>query len=181
MTGFEIAGVLVVVLVWALIALVVWRAARFVRGVAWRCRGRAAGFRAAFGPPGPARDVLRLRQRLTDEVRSTARMVAAAPGQRVFQADAATVLAEITAAAGPLDSALADIASFRDPGQQRVAVATVGPQVEQVIETCYTVRQTMLRTAAADRTGSLNLLSATVAQEADALAIYERGKRERPT
>jgi hypothetical protein len=181
MTGLEVAAVLVVVLGWALIALVVWRLARFGRQAAAAYRRHAVDLRCTFGRPGPSRDVLRLRQRLADEVRSTANMVAAAPDRRVFQADASTVLAEITAAARPLDAALADIATFRDPGQQRVAVATVAPQVEQVIETCYTVRQTMLRTAVADRSGQLNLLRANVAQEADALAIYERAKRERPS
>ena len=74
--------------------------------------------------------------------------------------------------------ALASIQTFPDPAQQLAALAPVAPQVVQLIDTCYSARQTMLRTAALDRDRTLSSLSASLAHQSAALATYERPGRD---
>jgi hypothetical protein len=141
-------------------------------------RGRLSGLRGSFMPPGPQRDAATLRRTLQQELGCTQDMLAQAPDGQIFRADARTVLAELLAAGAELDADLRSIERFADPVQQRAALATVTPQVEQLISTCYSARQTILRTAAEDRDRNLSALSAYVAQQADAAAIYQRARHE---
>ena len=105
-------------------------------------------------------------------------MLAAAPQGLIFRADAAAVLRELATTALDLDRELAAIERFRDPGQQRAALATVTPQVRQLIDTTYTARHTILRTAVEDRERQLAALRASVAQQAAALDTYQRNRGE---
>jgi hypothetical protein len=158
-------------------ALVVWRVGRRVKQLVAQTRRRVDELHTRFLPPGPRRETAVLRQRLAREVRST-RETLTQPGGRIFQADSATVLLEITSAATALDAALSRIERFPSPAQQRTALATVRPQVEQLIETSYSARHTMLRATAADRERHLTALSESVAHEAAAFAAYEKANRE---
>ncbi|SOD74600.1 hypothetical protein SAMN05892883_3786 [Jatrophihabitans sp. GAS493] len=158
---FALAGVLVL--------RFVWRSLRQVRA-------RMFGARSYVTAPGPRRDAITLRRRLADEMRSSRQMLTAAPEARMFQAQAGPVLIDILTTAGGLDAELAEIERFVDPGQQRAALALVAPQVQQLIDTSYSARQTILRTAAADRERDLASLRDTVANEAASLASYQRSK-----
>ncbi|HEY7010582.1 MAG TPA: hypothetical protein VH395_16655 [Jatrophihabitantaceae bacterium] len=150
---------------------------RFGRSAAvWR--GRMIGLRGSFLPAGPQRDVATLRRTLQHELGCTQDMLAQAPDGQIFRADARAVLDELVAAGAELDADLRNIERFADPVQQRDALATVTPQVEQVITTCYTARQTILRTAVEDRDRNLSRLSAYVAQQADAATNYRRTRHE---
>lgn len=177
MTPLLVAALCAGGVVGLVVLLVLWQL--FVRGrrVVARARRRVAELQTASMPSGPRRDAALLRQRLGDEVRS-ARETLAAPDGRVFLADSASVLAEIVTTAAELDVALANILRFPDPRQQRTALATVTPQVEQLIETAYQARQTMLRTTVADRARQLTNLSESVAHQAAALDTYQSSKGE---
>ena len=66
----------------------------------------------------------------------------------MFRADAASLVADLDTTGTSLSRELAAIAAFRDAGQQRAAFESVRPQVEQLVETTYRARQTLLQTAA---------------------------------
>ena len=157
--------------------VVLWFGARLVRRITTRGRARALELRPRFLPPGPRRDAAMLRHRLATELQTTARMFAAAPYNRIFQADPAAVLADAAELAAQLDDELAVVEAFPDFAQQRAALATVAPQALQLMETLYSARNTMLRTAAVDRERELSRLSESVAHEAESLRAYEgRGR-----
>jgi hypothetical protein len=147
------------------------------RGVA-ESRRRVAEVRTRFLPPGPRRDAALLRRTLDAELRATRDMLESAPQGLVFRADAAAMLHELAVTATALDGELAGIERFLDPAQQRAALTGITPQVEQLIDTTYTARHTILRTAAEDRDRQLAALRATVAQQASALDTYRRDGRE---
>jgi hypothetical protein len=142
----------------------------------WRARVLEA--RSRFLPPGPRRSAARLRCRLHAELRATRDMLESAPQGLIFRADAAVLLKELAATAAAMDTELAAVERFLDPEQQRTALATVTPQVEELIGTTYTARQTILRTAAEDRARQLSALRADVAAQAAALDTYRRNGRE---
>jgi hypothetical protein len=169
-------GVFVVVVAIGVVLLVrgVRRLSQGTGGLAWR----VTELRTRLLPPGPRRDVARLRCRLHAELRATHDMLAAAPQGLIFRADANTVLAEVSATAAALDRELAAVARFIDPGQQRAAFSTLSPQVAQLIATSYTARQTIIRTAVEDRSRQLATLRDNVAQQAAALDTYKRNGRE---
>lgn len=177
MTAFMVAALAAGGAVGVLVLFVLWQVAVRGRRVLARARRRVADLQAATLPPGARREAALLRRRLGDEVRS-ARETLAAPDGHVFLADSASVLAEILATATELDAALASILRFPDPAQQRTALGTVAPQVEQLIATAYQARQTMLRTTAADRARQLTNLSESVAHQAAALDAYQSAKGE---
>lgn len=156
-------------------AVLIWYG---VRRTAAYGRRRLAEFRPQLVPPGPRRDAAVLRQQLAAELRATRAMFAAAPSSRIFQADPAAVLAEAAGFAAQLDEELAIIEAFPDRAQQRTALATITPQVVRLIDTIYSARQTMLRTAATDRERGLTTFSESVAHEAQSLANYERARRD---
>jgi hypothetical protein len=143
-----------------------------------RWRVRLLELRTRFLPPGPRRDAARLRFRLHAELRATGEMLEAAPQGVIFRADATAVLQELASTAAVMDGELAAIERFLDPAQQRVALDTVAPQVMELIETTYSARQTILRTAAEDRVRRLSQLGADVAAQAAALETYRRDGRE---
>jgi len=178
MTGFVLAVVISGVIVCAFAALLAWRVVRRVRRFVAQGRRQAAEIRTRLLPPGPRRDAAMLRRRLADEVRSTHQVLTIAPGGRIFLADPVLVLADITTLAAALDEALASVQTFPDPAQQLGALAPIAPQVRLLIDTCYSARQTMLRSAALDRDRTLNSLSASVARQSAALATYEHVDRD---
>jgi hypothetical protein len=139
---------------------------------------RLLEIRAHLLPIGPRRDAARLRYRLHAELRATGHMLEAAPQGLVFRADAATLLQELASTAAALDGELAAIERFMDPAQQRAAIATVRPQIEDLIETTYSARQTILRTAVEDRSKQLAQLRNRVATQAAALETYRKNGRE---
>jgi hypothetical protein len=152
-------------------------ALRVIRGASRRIGGwhaRYLDMHTRFLPPGPRRDAARLRYRLNAELAATTEMLTTAPQGRIFRADAAAVLQDLVIAAGALDTELAAIERFMDAGQQRNALATITPQVQQLIDMTYSARQTILRTAAEDRTRQLSDLRASVAAQAAALQAYQR-------
>ena len=169
------AGVLVVLTVLA--AFVTRRAIRRanLRLGAWRWR--LLELRSNFLPPGPRRNAARLRYRLGTELRATRDMLLHAPQGLVFRADATTLLGELAATATQLDAELAAIERFLDPVQQQEALTTVSGQVDQLIETTYAARHTILRTAAEDRIRQLAALRDNVAVQATALDTYQRDRR----
>lgn len=170
---------LVVVAVVALGALVTVRILRRLQRAVEQGRRRVDAAKARMQPPGPRRDVALLRQRLADEMESTRQLLEAIPpGTRIFLAEAQPVLAELATTGAELDAELAVIETFRDPAEQRRALATITAQVEQVVAASYSARQTMLRTAVADRERGLSSLSDTVAGEAESLANYQRRRRD---
>jgi hypothetical protein len=127
---------------------------------------------------GPRRDAARLRLRLDAELRATSEMLQRAPQGLIFRADAAGLLAELSATAAELDGELAAIDRFLDPAQQRAALATVSGQVDQLIATTYAARQTILRTAAEDRVRQLAALRHNVDVQATALNTYQRDRHQ---
>jgi hypothetical protein len=159
-------------------AVLVWVGLRFIRRAVAHGRRRALELQSKFLPPGPRRDAVALRQQLAAELRSTQRTLAAAPNGRIFQADPTRVLAEAAVYAAELDHELAMIETFPDRAQQHAALEAIRPQVHKLIETIYTARHTMLRTAASDRERGLTNLSDSVAHEAASLRTYEQTKRD---
>lgn len=169
LTGF---GVVVV-----LIVLGVFAARRAIRRAVQRIGGwqsRYLEMRGGFLPPGPRRDAIRLRGRLHAELRATRDLLVEAPQGLIFRADAAGVLRELVATAAEVDRELAAIERFLEPAQQRSALAALRPQVTELIETTYTARQTVLRTAAEDRNRRIASLRDTVATQQAALENYRR-------
>ncbi|MDP9094270.1 MAG: hypothetical protein M3N95_15375 [Actinomycetota bacterium] len=128
--------------------------------------------------PGPRRDVATLRRQLAAELTSTCDMIKSAPDAMIFRADASAVLREVTASVSALDTELAAIGRFPDPAQQRAGLAMVSPQVRQLVESMYTARRTLLRTAAEDRERALAALKANLDAQASALEVYQRGAGE---
>src|SRR5579875_2496346 len=175
------AGVLVVVLALVLVAAVLVR--RALRRAGRRLgslgglRWRLLELRSNVQPPGPRRDAARLRCRLDAELRATADMLQRAPQGLIFRADATALLGELSTAAAELDAELAAIERFLDSQQQQVALATISGQVDELIETTYTARQTILRTAAEDRIRHLSALREHVAVQATALDNYQQHRR----
>jgi hypothetical protein len=155
-----------------------WLGLRLVHRVLARGRRRVLQLRSQFLPPGPRREAAALRHQLAAELDSTRQLLATAPNSRIFQADPARVLAEAGAYGIELDRELALIETFPDQGQQQAALTRIRPQVVQLIETIYSARHTMLRTAAADRERGLSSLSESVAHEAASLRNYEQTKRD---
>jgi glucose-6-phosphate-specific signal transduction histidine kinase len=181
MTTLAVLSIIALIAVVVPLAIGLWLARRFARRLGssaafWRAR--LIGFRGSFLPPGPRRDVIALRRSLQHELCCTREMLSQAPDGQIFRADARTVLDELTAAGTALDTDLRNIERFADPGQQRAALASVAPQVQQLISTSYSARRTILQTAAEDRDRDLNSLSAYVAQQAEAAAIYQRVRHE---
>lgn len=169
------AGVMIVLLMCVLGGAILLR--RAVRRAGQRMGGwqrRLLEFRSNVLSPGPRRDAARLRCRLDAELRATTAMLQHAPQGLIFRADAAGLLRELNATATDLDAELAAIERFLDPAQQKAALATVAGQVDQLIETTYTARRTILRTAAEDRVRQLTALRDTVAVQASALDNYQR-------
>lgn len=178
MTLFLVIALTVFVTLCVLAFVVARRCLRLLRRGVDESVRRAAEVRTRFLPPGPRRDAAVLRRTLDAELRATRDMLETAPEGLVFRADAAAMLHELAVTAAALDGELAGIERFLDPVQQRAALTSIAPQVEQVIETTYTARHTILRTAAEDRDRQLAALRATVAQQAAALDTYRRGGRE---
>jgi hypothetical protein len=129
-------------------------------------------------PPGPRRDAARLRCRLYTELLATTEMLTSAPQGLIFRADAASVLQELAAAAADLNRELAAVERFVDASQQRAALETIKPQVRQLIDTTYTARQTVLRTAVQDRERRLAALRDHVSAQAAALDNYRNSDRD---
>lgn len=169
------AGIVIVLFLVAavLVGRAVSRASRRIAGGRWRL----LELRSNFLPPGPRRNAVLLRRRLDVELRATRDMLQHAPQGLVFRADAVALLNELAGTARQLDAELAAIERFLDPAQQQAALATISGQVEQLIETTYTARQTILRTAAEDRTRQLAALRDSVATQATALDNYQRQRR----
>lgn len=170
-----VAVVLIVLLLVAavLLARLVRHAGQHLGGLRWRL----LELRPNLLPPGPRRTAARLRWRLNAELRATQDMLQHAPQGLIFRADAAALLGELAATAKELDAELAAIDRFVDPAQQKKALATVSGQVDQLIETTYSARHTILRTAAEDRVRQLDSLRESVASQAAALDNYQRQRR----
>ena len=164
----------VVVVCGALVVRAIRGAGRRIAG--WRLR--YLDLRTRFLPPGPRREAGRLRYRLLAELRATREMLETAPRGVVFRADATALLQEVASTAAALDRELAAIQRFIEPAQQRAALATVTPQIRQLIETTYSARHTILRTAVEDRDRQLTALRDNVATQAAALESYRRDGRE---
>ena len=178
MIRFVLIVVGVAVVLVAVAVFVVWR---LMRRAARRMGGwqtRLLALRAQFQPPGPRRDANRLRSRLHLEMRATREMLQSAPQGLIFRADAGGVLQELADTAGALDRELVAIERFLDARQQRAALTTIAPQVEQLIDTTYSARQTILRTAVEDRERHLAALRDNVANQAAALDTYRKNGRE---
>jgi hypothetical protein len=170
------AGVLVGLVV--ISALLVRRAVRRARRRIGGWQRRLLELRTAALAPGPRRDAARLRSRLHAEVHATRDMLQQAPQGLIFRADASATLAEVANTAADLDGELAAIERFLDPVQQRKALATVTTQVEQLIDTTYTARHTILHTAVEDRARRLAELRDKVATQAAAAENYQRHGHE---
>lgn len=168
-----IGGVLFVIL-----AVVAWRTFRVLRRRYRAARLRIAELQAKVMAPGPRRDAALLRHRLQVEMRATRDMLESAPQGLIFRADATSVLAELAATSADVNTELAAIARFADVNQQRIALNNLRPQAEQLIATTYTARQTILRTAAEDRSHRLQLLGEDVARQAAALEVYKKTDRD---
>ena len=153
-----------------------WGLRRLVRSVG--ARRRLFLVRSRLLPPGPRRDTATLRARLDFELSATRSMLESAPQGLVFRADAAGILNELVTAATEIERELGAIERFLDPSQQRAALTTIAPQVNQLIDTTYTARHTILRTSVEDRDRRLSSLHADVAKQADALERYRRDDRE---
>lgn len=164
----------VVLLVLLLIAaLIVWRVYRRIR----RSRAWDRGV-AAIRPPGPDRDITRLRRDLREEVEAADVMLSRAEDGRLFTADARALIDDLKINASAVDADLASIEAYADPTQQRSALDVLGPQVARLIQTSYLARQTMLQTEATDRERRLTALSEQVEQQATALKIYRQGAHD---
>jgi hypothetical protein len=168
----ELDVVLVIVLVMLIAAFFVGR--RMLRWSKRQVAAAAGEVRTKMLPPGPRRDVTLLRTRLDAELHATREMLRTAPQGLVFRADAASLVEDLDTTGTSLSSELAAIAAFRDPAQQRAALDAVRPQVEQLVDTTYRARQTLLQTAAEDRASELDRLRARVDQQAAALDLYRR-------
>jgi hypothetical protein len=176
MPGFTASLLITTAVVFAVAATLVWLAFRLARRAVAHGRRRALELRSNFLPPGPRRDAAALRHQVAAELRSLRQTLTAQPNGRIFQADPMRVLAEAAEYAAALDHELAMIETFPDRARQHAALETIRPQVLQLVETIYSARQTMLRTAAADRERGLTQLSESVAHEAASLRNYQQSK-----
>jgi len=116
------------------------------------CRGaRPAAIPAQ--PPGPGRDIARLRRDVHEEVTAADVVLTRAEDGRLFTADARALIDDLTinASAVDVDSDLASIEAYADTTQQRSALDAVHPQVARLIQTNYLPRQTMLQTEPTSR------------------------------
>lgn len=150
---------------------------RLIRRAGRRVGGwgvRLLELRSHVLPAGPRRDAARLRYRLHAELRATRDMLERAPEGLIFRASAAAVLQELADTAAAIDRELVAIERFIDTAQQRAALSAVKPQVNDVIATTYSARQTILRTAVEDRTRRIAALKDSVATQAAALENYQR-------
>ncbi len=158
-------------------AFIGWRVYRRIRGSrAWA--GGVTEIRAIATPPGPRRDVTRLRRELREEVEAADLMLSRAENGRLFTADARSLVDELKVNAAAIDENLRSIESYADPTHQRSALDIVVPQVDGLIRTSYLARQTLLQTEAADRERRLAALTERVGQQAAALKIYRQGAHE---
>jgi hypothetical protein len=173
MTDWLLTAVAGLIVLLAIAALLLRRAVRRARRRVCGWQWRLVELRTYLLPPGPRRDTARLRGRLHAELHASGDMLRHAPQGLIFRADASAVLAELASTAAELDSELAAIERFRDPAQQQKALATVTAQVEQLIETTYTARHTILRTAVQDRARPLAALRDKVAAQAAAADNYQ--------
>lgn len=179
MTGFIEAVLITLLVVGGLGAVLVWFGLRLARRTVAHGRRRVLEFRSRLLPPGPRRDAAALRTQLAAELHALRQTIAPTPtGARMFRADPRAVLAEATRISARLDADLATIEAFPDRAQQRTALATVTPQVVQLIDSIYSARQTVLRTAALDRDRDLSALTSAVADEATSLRNYEQTRRD---
>jgi hypothetical protein len=147
------------------------RAYRRVSGVGTELTERTSQWARAVADPSFAQ-VSRLRRRLYSELRAMEDVLLEAGDGRVFTADGRTVLARLKESAAELDSELRAVADYLDPDRRAAATAVLKPQVEQLVAATYSARQTILETAAQDRSRRLDGLSADIQREADALARY---------
>ncbi len=171
----SVALVLLVLLVLLLIAtLIVWRVYRRIRR--WQVwDGGVAAIRLRALPPGPGRDIARLRRDLREEVEAADVMLSRAKDGRLFIVDARAIVDDLKINAASVDADLASIQDYADVTQQRSALDGLGPQVARLIQTSYLARQTMLQTEVADRERNLRDLSEHVERQAAALKIYRQG------
>ena len=169
-----VVSLVCVLLLAVVVALAARRVFRRVRRRIGELVGRAGEVRTRFLPRGPHREAALLLQRLHAELRATRDMLEAAPDGLVFRADAASLLHELVTVAVDIDRELRGVEGFLDPAQQRAALKTVRPQAEQLIDTTYTARHTVLSTAAADRGRHLGTLHADVIRQAAALDRYRQ-------
>lgn len=180
MTDVLIAVVVVLVTAVVLAAVagivLVRRGVHAARARAVTLQPRVSELRAQLIAPGPRRDAARLRADLAAELQATRAMLTDAPDGLVFRADAQALLRDIDQAAAALEQELRHIQSFRDTSRQRAALDAVRPQVQQLIDTGYSARETVLRTAAADRERQLASLQSDVAHQAAALRRYEQAR-----
>ena len=168
----ELDVVLVIVLVLLLAGFLVGR--RMLRWSKRQVAAAAGEVRTRMLPPGPRRDATVLRSRLEAELFATREMLRTAPQGLVFRADARSLVEDLDSTGTSLSRELIAIEAFRDARQQRAALDAVRPQVEQLVETTYRARQTLLQTAAEDRAAELERLRTRVDQQAAALDIYRR-------
>jgi hypothetical protein len=175
-TLLELAGGTVALLLMAVLAG--WLVFRRMRRVFRMWRERVLAMRVQWMRPGPRREVTTLRQRLAQEMQFTEAMLTTAPDGVIFRADAQGVLRELVEMAAGLESDLRAIEHFADAGQQKAAVAVIAPQVEQLIDTSYSARQTIVRTSAEDRDRRLSRVRDYVAQQEKAAAVYRHGGRD---
>ena len=166
------------VTVFLVLVVLVVVVAFLLRRVVRRVRHRVADLRPRLLPPGPRREAATLRRTLQAEMRATRDMLGTAPDGYVFRADATALLQELAANVATVDGELAAIERFLDPAQQRRALAALTPQARRLIDTTYSARHTILRTAAEDRARRLAALEATVAAQAAALDAYKQTDRE---
>lgn len=178
MSGPLLITAAVVLLVLLLIAtLIVWRVYRRIRrSHAWD-RGVAA-IRAQAQPPGPGRDITRMRGDLREEVDAADVMLSRAEDGRLFTADARALVDDLKINAAAVDADLASIEAYADPTRQRSALDALGSQVARLVQPSYLARQTMLQTEATDRERRLTALSEQIEQQAAALKIYRQGAHD---
>lgn len=153
------------------------RGVRATRARAVTLAPRVSELQARLLPPGPRRDAARLRADLAAEMQATRALLTEAPQGLVFRADAQVLLHDMEQTAAALQKELRHIECFRDTSRQRAALDAVRSQVQQLIDTGYRARETVLRTAAADRERRLGSLQDDIAQQAAALWRYEQGRR----
>lgn len=177
MPGFTSSLLIITAVVLAVGAALLWFGLRLVGRVVAQGRRRALEIRSNFLPPGPRRDAVVLRRQLAAELRSMRQTLASVPNGRIFQADPTRILAEAAEYAAALDQELAMIETFPDRARQQAALEAIAPQVRTLIDTIYSARDTMLRTAASDRERGLTRLSESIAHEAASLRTYEQTKR----
>lgn len=155
-----------------------WLALRRMRRAVRVWHERVLAFRVQWMGPGPRREVALLRHRLAQELQYTEAMLSIAPDGVIFRADAQSVLHELVEMGAGLESDLRAIEHFTDARQQKAAFAVIAPQVEQLIETSYSARQTIVRTSAEDRDRRLTRVRDYVAQQEKAAAAYRHGGRD---